>query len=167
MSSLGISVFHSDEDIPTDLLSPTSDEDVDVAAKDKSDEIRIGPMTRARAKLLNQQVNSLLVEPGIIIDENFILPKSMHLCMIRFEREASMARGGDELDQKNKPGSAREEREEDASQERRGTRVPGPDNPALRAPDNPAPNEATRIFSKSRLAQLSEANRTFGPDIPV
>ena len=43
-----------DEDIPTDLLSPTSDEDVDVAAKDKSDEIRIGPMTRARVKLLNQ-----------------------------------------------------------------------------------------------------------------
>ena len=49
-----------DEDIPTNLLSPTSDEDVDVAAKDKTDEIRIGPMTRARAKLLNQQVNLLL-----------------------------------------------------------------------------------------------------------
>ena len=57
-----------------------------------------------------------------------------------------MARGGDELDQKNKPGSAREEREEDAIQERRGTRVQGPDIPALRAPDNPAPNEASRIF---------------------
>ena len=49
------------EDIPTNLLSPTSDEDVAVATKDKTDEIRIGPMTRARAKLLNQQVNSLLV----------------------------------------------------------------------------------------------------------
>ena len=87
--------------------------------------------------------------------------------MIRFERETSIARGGDELDQKNKPGSVREEREEDASQERRGTRVPGTDNPAMRAPDNPPPNEDARIFSKSRSTQCSEANRTFGPDNPV
>jgi hypothetical protein len=41
-----------DEDIPTDLLSPTPNEVVDVAAKNKSNEMRIGPITRARAKLL-------------------------------------------------------------------------------------------------------------------
>ena len=29
-------------------------------------------------------MNSLLVEYDIFNDENFILPKSMHLCMIRF-----------------------------------------------------------------------------------
>jgi hypothetical protein len=48
-----------DEDIPiTPPLSLTPFEDEDVAAK-KSNEIRIGPITRARAKLLEQQVNSL------------------------------------------------------------------------------------------------------------
>jgi hypothetical protein len=51
----------------------------------KTNEIRIGPITRARAKLLNQQVNSFLVGSGILLNENFILPKSLHLCLIRFE----------------------------------------------------------------------------------
>src|SRR3954471_1298311 len=82
----------SDEDISSPLpLSPNDDDDV--VAQDKSNEIRIGPMTRARAKLLGQQVNSLLIESDILIDENFILPKSMHLCMIRFVDNTSVARG--------------------------------------------------------------------------
>ena len=41
-------------------------------------------MTRSRSKLIEQQVNSLLVDYDNFIDDNFILPKSMHLCMIRF-----------------------------------------------------------------------------------
>jgi hypothetical protein len=77
-----------DEDIPSSLPSIPID---DVAAQDKSNEIRIGPITRARAKLLEQQVNSLLVESDIFTNENFILPKSLHLCMIRFEDKASLA----------------------------------------------------------------------------
>ena len=47
-------------------------------------------MTRARAKLIEQQVNSLLAQPDLCYDENFILPKSMHLCMIRFEAQLDM-----------------------------------------------------------------------------
>jgi len=74
-----------DEDIPT--ITPTEDAPT-VARKSQSNEIRIGPITRARAKLLEQQVNLLLNESGTLIDENFILPKSMHLCMIRFVGEA-------------------------------------------------------------------------------
>jgi hypothetical protein len=63
-----------DEDIPiTPPLSPTPFDDEDVAAK-KSNEIRIGPITRARAKLLEQHVNSLLIEPDLLFNENFILP---------------------------------------------------------------------------------------------
>jgi hypothetical protein len=43
-----------DEDIPiTPPLSPTPFDDEDVVAK-KSNEIRIGPITRARATLLEQ-----------------------------------------------------------------------------------------------------------------
>jgi hypothetical protein len=74
-----------DEDIPTTQPSPPTVDDPIVADQDKSnDEIWIGPITRARAKLLQQQVNSLLAESDIYCNENFILPKSLFICMIRF-----------------------------------------------------------------------------------
>ncbi len=44
-------------------------------------------MTRARAKLLEQQVNSLLIESNVCVNENFILPKSLHLCMRHAHQE--------------------------------------------------------------------------------
>jgi hypothetical protein len=98
-----------DEDIPT----PTP-----AAAKDTSNDVRIGPMTRARAKLLEQQVNSLLAEPDIFINENFILPKLMYLCMIRFTEETSFPRGGGGLRHEEAAmhidDCAREEQEDDA-----------------------------------------------------
>ena len=56
-------------------------------------------MTRARAKLLEQQVNLFLAQTDVCIDENFILPKSLHICMIRFEEIMSIARGGEGLHQ--------------------------------------------------------------------
>jgi hypothetical protein len=84
-------VTRSDEDIPIrPPLSPAPIDDEDVATK-KSNEIRIGPITRAHAKLLEQQVNSLLIEPDVLFNESFILPKSMHLCMIRFVDNTSIA----------------------------------------------------------------------------
>ena len=84
---------HSDEDIPSSYtLSPNED----VAVQDKPDELRIGPMTRSRTKLLEQQVNSLLLEYDVCNSENFILPKSMHLCMIRVINNTSI-HGGEEL----------------------------------------------------------------------
>ena len=112
--------MNSDEDIPTEPLPPY--EDPHVAAKDKSNEVRIGPMTRACAKLLEQQVNLFLAQTDICIDENFILPKSVHVCMIRFEGIASIARGGEGLHQEEPKemiihGCAREEREAGARQE--------------------------------------------------
>ena len=80
-----------DEDIPTIVPSPPHDVEQPIAAKKKSnDEIRIGPITRARAKLLEQQVNSLLIETDIYLNENFILPKSMCLCIIKFIGDASV-----------------------------------------------------------------------------
>jgi hypothetical protein len=42
-------------------------------------------------------VNSLLNESDVYDNENFILPKSMHLCMIRFVEETSLTRGGEGL----------------------------------------------------------------------
>jgi hypothetical protein len=83
----------------------------------KSNEIRIGPITRARAKLLEQQVNSLLIETDVLFNESFILPKFMHLCMIRFVDNTSIARGGDTSQRDEQDlmiKCAREEREVDA-----------------------------------------------------
>jgi hypothetical protein len=92
----------------------------DVAVKLKSNEVKIGPMTRARAKLLKQHVNLILND--ILIDENFILPKSCYLCMIRYEEGASISRGGEEqldmvLDMKTFHGCVREEWEACAREE--------------------------------------------------
>ena len=70
-----------DEDIPS--LSTTSPIEY-VAVQDNSNEVRLGPLTRSRTMLIEQQVNSFLVDCDNLIHENFILHKSMHLCMIWF-----------------------------------------------------------------------------------
>src|SRR3954466_14289571 len=57
-------------------------------------EIRIGPITRARAKLIEQQVNSLLIDSDVLFGEDFILPKSLYVCMIRYHEE-DKAQGGE------------------------------------------------------------------------
>ena len=62
----------------------------------------------------------ILVASDVFINENFILPKSMHLCMIRFIDNTSIARGEGELQQvdqaliSNISKCAREEREASA-----------------------------------------------------
>jgi len=100
-----------DEDIHTlDTSSPQ------VAATKPNDEIRIGPITRARAKLIDQQVNLLLKESDYFINENCLLPKSLHVCMIRFIGEGVLARGSKEVMQQGEQvleqaKDAREERE--------------------------------------------------------
>ncbi|KAK1664690.1 hypothetical protein QYE76_052849 [Lolium multiflorum] len=158
-----------DEDIPTSLLPPSLQAEDDPAVKLKSNEVRIGPMTRARAKLLKQQVNLFLSDT--LIDENFILPKSYYLCMIRYEEEPSIARGGEEqldqkmdvkldmeLDMKTSHGRAREEREECARGEdevqagaRSGPtgRAAGPSGPRPgptgSCADTPGPNRRWRL----------------------
>jgi hypothetical protein len=68
----------------------------DIAGQHKSNDLCIRLITIACAKLLEQQVNSLLTEYSLFINENFILSKSLHVCMIRFVAEAFMSHG-DEL----------------------------------------------------------------------
>ena len=69
------------------------------------------------------QVNLFLAQTDLCIDENFILPKSLHVCMIRFEDIASIARGGEGLHQEEPKvmmihSCAREEREAGARGEK-------------------------------------------------
>ena len=46
-----------------------------------------GPMTRARARQLNIQVNSLLFESRYDISESWILPHAPYVCLISFAGE--------------------------------------------------------------------------------
>ena len=70
-------------------------------------------------------MNSLLVESDICVNQNFILPKSLHICMIRFEEKASLARGDEELQQEelllmsNISKCTREEREAGAQHKKK------------------------------------------------
>jgi hypothetical protein len=109
-----------DEDIP--ILSPsppTTTQDVPAV---QSNEIRIGPITRARAKLLEQQVNLFLNEPDVILNENFILPKSLSYCMIKYIGEECVARSKEPQQEEHQKMianiCAREEREEGAIEEK-------------------------------------------------
>ena len=62
----------------------------------KDDEIRIGPITRARAKLIEQQVNSLLIDSDMLCNENFMLPKSLYVCIIRYLDKEEDPEGGED-----------------------------------------------------------------------
>ena len=57
------------------------------ATRNTSAEVHVGPLTRARAKLLNQQV-LLFLNESIVIDENWVLPHANVLCILRFEEPA-------------------------------------------------------------------------------
>ena len=81
---------------------PYEDEQPVATKKTPNDELRIGPTTRARAKLLEQQVNSLLVDNTIYFDESFILPKSLCVCIVRYIGEEGMAQGSKEALQQGK-----------------------------------------------------------------
>jgi hypothetical protein len=73
-----------DEDIPTLVPSSPPNDDQTIAAKKvPTDDIRIGPIMRARAKVLEQQVNLFLVERDVFINENFILPESWCISILR------------------------------------------------------------------------------------
>ena len=106
-----------DEDISAITPSPIVNEDAPIVAKkNQSNEIRIGPITRARAKLLEQHVNLFLNEPDVFINENFILPKSFYVCIVRYIGEEGIARSMDVEHMEQgvliNQASAREEREE-------------------------------------------------------
>jgi hypothetical protein len=110
----------NDEDIPILAPSPpTTTQDVPAV---QSNEIRIGPITRARAKLLEQQVNLFLNEPNVLLNENFILPKSLSYCLIRYIGEECVARSEKPQQEEHQKMianiCAREEREEGAIEEK-------------------------------------------------
>ena len=55
-----------------------------------------GPVTHSRAKKLQQEVNALLYEVQFNINENYILPKSCTLLLLRFTKEYGKNTQGDD-----------------------------------------------------------------------
>ena len=110
-------------------------------------------------------MNLFLNEPDLLIDENFILPKSLHDYIFRFVDEEDVARGeelhGKELGVMEHEECAREEREEGARgedhQENQAEEIQTGLSGLVR-PDYPAPEESTSFSPSCTHAVV-------GPDI--
>ncbi|KAK1629656.1 hypothetical protein QYE76_003971 [Lolium multiflorum] len=138
-----------DEDIPTSLLPPSLQAEDDPAVKLKSNEVRIGPMTRARMKR-----NQASHEEEEQLDRKMDVKLDM------------------ELDMKTSHGSAREEREECARGEdevqagaRSGPtgRAAGPSGPRPVRPD-PTGHGACANRALSSKQELRRSQVRFEPD---
>ena len=89
-----LSSFHGDEEFDprSDLSQGGGGDDTEhpkVIPMDlpTSPTAPIGPMTRARAKTIEDKVNSLLSELPLSMHETWLLPKSELLCMIRYQED--------------------------------------------------------------------------------
>jgi len=77
------------------------------------EQVNIGPITRSRAKKLQQEVNALLCEIHFNINENYILPKSCTLLLLRFTKEDDKNTEGEDYRKgpHSNPSSAAEQSE--------------------------------------------------------
>jgi hypothetical protein len=76
-----------DEDIPGSPRLSSSPHDKSQLSNEASTKIYLGPMTKSRAKQIEQEVNALLVDHYSTIYENFILPQSCVLNLLRYNVE--------------------------------------------------------------------------------
>ena len=60
------------------------DEDIPSSPHPSTKNTYLGPMTRSRAKQIQQEVNALLTDSNIDINENYIVPKSCVFLLLRF-----------------------------------------------------------------------------------
>ena len=77
------------------------------------EQVNIGPITRSRAKKLQQEVNVLLYEIHFNINENYILPKSCTLLLLRYTKEDDKNTKGEDYTEgpHSNPTSAAEQSE--------------------------------------------------------
>ena len=89
-----LSPYHGDEDFDPRLdLSQGRGDDVEhptIIPMDASTPptTPLGPMTRARAKAIEDKVNSLLSELPLSTHETWLLPQTETLCVIRYLEES-------------------------------------------------------------------------------
>ena len=77
------------------------------------EQVNIGPITRSRAKKLQQEVNALLCKIHFNINENCILSKSCMLLLLRFTKEDDKNTEGEDYREgpHSNPSSAAEQSE--------------------------------------------------------
>ena len=75
-----------DEDIPgsSQPSSCPQDESTQLQVETSTKKTYFGPMTRSRAKQIQQEVNALLTDSNIDINDNYILPTSCVFLLLRF-----------------------------------------------------------------------------------
>jgi hypothetical protein len=71
----------------TVVVGKSSGYDVTIPASSTLPTIPTGPMTRSRAKQIQQEVHALLYELKVNTNDNFMLPKSSMLILLRFTKE--------------------------------------------------------------------------------
>ena len=77
-----------DEDIPgSPHLSSSPHDKSELSNEASTKKAYLGPMTRSRAKQIQQEVNVLLADHNTDMHENFILPKSRVLILLRYNVE--------------------------------------------------------------------------------
>ena len=76
-----------DKDIPTVHATSSVKNSPSNIKNTNQAQVFDGPITRSRAKKLQQEVNALLCEIYFNINENYILPKSCMLLLLRFTKE--------------------------------------------------------------------------------
>ena len=183
-----LSPFHGDEEFDprTDLPQGRGDdaEHPTTIPMDATSTIQApsGPMTRARARAIQSEVTSLLLEFSPSSSETWLLPKSEILCVIRYNAQDSEPRtveeetGVNTLDSPELPARARNFRPpdlpadpelpaaDDFDQPRRANSRVSPDP----VPDLPAPGTSGLPGpSGPRMpAHLHRANSLVRPDPP-
>ncbi|KAJ1267835.1 hypothetical protein BS78_07G088400 [Paspalum vaginatum] len=71
--------------MPASATSPTSLNTL--ATSPTASPTSPGPITRSRANEIQQEVHALLCETHLALNENYILPKSCMLLLLRFMKE--------------------------------------------------------------------------------
>ena len=73
--------------VTSPITSPTSATSPTTSPADTPLQVPTGPITRSRAKKIQQEVHALLCEFQLNIDGNFELPKSCMLLLLRFSEK--------------------------------------------------------------------------------
>ncbi|KAK1604954.1 hypothetical protein QYE76_028627 [Lolium multiflorum] len=172
-----------DEDIPTTPLPPSLINEDEPAVELKSNEVRIGPITRARAKLLKQQVSrgdehrtgrreQLDMKTDVKMDVKLDMELDMKIShgRTREEREAC-ARGEEDVQAGPAPGSQKgEPRGPEVAHHRPARPKAWPRRPVRRGPTAPSrllffayafvQNLSSRGYLAKSYSRLCEAENT-------
>ena len=106
----------------------------------------LGPMTRARAKSIEDKVNSLLSELPLSTHETWLLPQTETLCVLRYREESHGTSTSNRQDGKptDREGQEEELPEKTLATGRLvGTGRPAPEGQPAQVPDNAGPSERT------------------------